>query len=388
MALTDEQKRALRAKLKHRFVRTRQTPRGPMDYIEGWHAIAEANRIFGFDSWDRRTLLPNCVWSSMQQGQMHCFYTAKVQITVRAGPTVVLRDGVGTGYGTDRRADVAHDMALKAAETDATKRALATFGNPFGLALYDRTRMHVTKGPRPQKRQSRSNFILVKPSGAEVVFETAADFVTAFEACIKSLTSVDDVYEFWSANLPGLSQLNQNSEIQDCDPVAELIEQLKTQARNCKRDIRRNAPEETDRSEVRLIEQGSQSDAQSELRFPKEQRRRAPEHLRFVAQQPCAVCGRRPSHAHHLRFAQARAMARKVSDEFTVPLCSVHHDELHRTGDEQAWWARNGIIDPLKVAERLWLQSTAAKPVTHAPLARRYSACGSETDRPPLASGN
>ena len=86
------------------------------------------------------------------------------------------------------------------------------------------------------------------------------------------------------------------------------------------------------------------------------------EHLEFVARQPCLVCGRRPAQAHHLRFAQPRALALKVSDEFTVPLCTVHHDALHRTGDERAWWARHGIIDPLKIAGRLWAASRLSPP--------------------------
>ena len=89
------------------------------------------------------------------------------------------------------------------------------------------------------------------------------------------------------------------------------------------------------------------------IAIPKSRRIRNKEHLKFVARHPCLICGRTPAQAHHLRFAQPRAMSMKVSDEFTVPLCTGHHDELHRTGDEQAWWARNGI-DPLKVAERLW----------------------------------
>jgi hypothetical protein len=77
------------------------------------------------------------------------------------------------------------------------------------------------------------------------------------------------------------------------------------------------------------------------------------DHRKFVSAQPCLVCGRSPADAHHLRFAQPRALGRKVSDEFTVPVCRVHHRELHRQGDEAAWW--QGIkIDPLPIARRLW----------------------------------
>jgi hypothetical protein len=95
----------------------------------------------------------------------------------------------------------------------------------------------------------------------------------------------------------------------------------------------------------------------SSLLIPKETRIRDRDHLAFVARQPCLVCGRRPAQAHHLKFAQPRAMSLKVSDEYTVPLCNGHHDALHRSGDERAWWARHGIIDPLKFAARLWAAS-------------------------------
>ena len=85
----------------------------------------------------------------------------------------------------------------------------------------------------------------------------------------------------------------------------------------------------------------------------KEVRRRNKAHLAFVAAQPCLVCKRSPSDAHHLKFAQPRALGRKVSDEFTVPLCRDHHRDLHRYGNEQAWWA-NASIEPLEVAKDLW----------------------------------
>jgi hypothetical protein len=80
------------------------------------------------------------------------------------------------------------------------------------------------------------------------------------------------------------------------------------------------------------------------------------EHVKAVAKQPCLVCGRRPADAHHLRFAQAPALGRKVSDEFTVPLCRGHHREVHRSGDEAAWWQKAGI-DPTVTARALWLET-------------------------------
>jgi hypothetical protein len=82
-------------------------------------------------------------------------------------------------------------------------------------------------------------------------------------------------------------------------------------------------------------------------------RERDREHLKFVAAQPCLVCGRSPSDPHHIKFAEQRAMGRKVSDRFTVPICRLHHRELHRRGNERAWWQSQGI-DPVAVAATLW----------------------------------
>jgi hypothetical protein len=94
----------------------------------------------------------------------------------------------------------------------------------------------------------------------------------------------------------------------------------------------------------------------SVLSLPVPRRIRDRDHVRLVAKQPCLVCGRRPADAHHLRFAQSRALGRKVSDEFTVPLCRGHHREVHRCGDEATWWKKT-TIDPTVCARVLWLQS-------------------------------
>ncbi len=85
-------------------------------------------------------------------------------------------------------------------------------------------------------------------------------------------------------------------------------------------------------------------------------RLRDKEHCKFVATQPCVVCGRTPSEAHHIRFAQPRAVGRKVSDEYTVPVCRLHHRDLHTYGDEASWWAAVSI-DPLPIALTLWRKS-------------------------------
>jgi len=94
----------------------------------------------------------------------------------------------------------------------------------------------------------------------------------------------------------------------------------------------------------------------SVLGFPEPRRIRDRDHIRHVMKQSCLICGRRPSDPHHLRLAQSRALGRKVSDEFTVPLCRTHHREIHHCGDESSWW-RNTGVDPLAAAHALWLET-------------------------------
>jgi hypothetical protein len=94
----------------------------------------------------------------------------------------------------------------------------------------------------------------------------------------------------------------------------------------------------------------------SKLMFGEPRRLRDKTHLKFVASQPCLICGRNPADAHHLRFTQPRAMGLKVSDEFTVPLCRIHHRDVHSFGDEVAWWERRAI-DPLATSRMLWVST-------------------------------
>jgi hypothetical protein len=101
---------------------------------------------------------------------------------------------------------------------------------------------------------------------------------------------------------------------------------------------------------------GSRSIDKCMLALPKPRRIRDREHVRYVAQQPCLICGRQPSDAHHLRFTQSRALGRKVSDEFTIPLCRGHHREVHRSGDEASWWRKTGI-DSIGAARTLWTET-------------------------------
>ena len=109
------------------------------------------------------------------------------------------------------------------------------------------------------------------------------------------------------------------------------------------------------------------------LAIPAARRLRDKAHLRFVAKQPCLVCGRQPCDAHHLRFAQSRGLGLKVSDEFTVPLCRGHHRELHRGGKEVDWWTRTGI-EPIELCAQALARNTS---VGNLGKSRRWRRCGS-----------
>jgi hypothetical protein len=120
-----------------------------------------------------------------------------------------------------------------------------------------------------------------------------------------------------------------------------------------------DAPSSAEASKVKSAEQesnpvrpGSGID-KSVLALPSPRRYRNKDHLRYVAKQACLVCGRKPSDPHHLRHMQPRALGRRTSDEFVVPLCRVHHREMHRAANERAWW-KHYSIDPIKVARKLW----------------------------------
>lgn len=142
---TDEIKKELSKKLSPEHVKTREGfgGGGKLSYLEGWFVIQEANRIFGFDGWSRRLLSLSCVGetASEKDGRKKCKvgYRATVEIEIDG----VVRCGTGFGNSVGNDPIDIHELAIKEAETDAMKRAFATFGYPLGLALYDKTREHV-----------------------------------------------------------------------------------------------------------------------------------------------------------------------------------------------------------------------------------------------------
>lgn len=127
-----------------------------LSFIEGWHAIAEANRIFGHDGWDSETALSRLGEPEQVDGKWRVRFMAQVTIRVRTDDENIVRQGVGYGSGIARDLGDAYEGAIKEAETDGRKRALMTFGWPFGLALYDKSREHVAAAPKPAPKPSRT----------------------------------------------------------------------------------------------------------------------------------------------------------------------------------------------------------------------------------------
>jgi hypothetical protein len=312
MAFTDNQLRRLRAPVQRKHIKEREVDGKTLHYLEGWHVVAEANRLFGFDGWDRETISSQCVWQKQIDSRFAAAYLVKVRISVRAGEAVIVREGQGSAEAIAATPGQAHERACKAAETDATKRALSTFGNSFGLSLY-RDKTEPTR-PRAVKAAARSN----AASGDKVQRGGNGDI---------SLNIVSDTHG-------GADQAAQPVEVVE-RPTALLPVYLPP---------------------VRQVGGKPVSVNKNALVFGEPKRLRDRDHLRYVAKQACLACGRQPSQAHHLRFSQPRALGRKVSDEFTVPLCAVHHHELHARGNEVAWWAEKNI-EPLAHAAGLWQQS-------------------------------
>lgn len=142
MTFSAAQINALVAPLNREHVKSRNQGGTSVSYIEAYHAENEANRIFGFDAWDRTTELTH-IGEREHDGKWRVYYRAKVRITVYHDGGQTVREGCGFGSGIDKDIGQAHESALKEAESDAEKRALKTFGNPFGQALYDKTQANV-----------------------------------------------------------------------------------------------------------------------------------------------------------------------------------------------------------------------------------------------------
>ena len=123
-------------------------------------------------------------------------------------------------------------------------------------------------------------------------------------------------------------------------------------------ELKNESPSDNDCGSVR-----NEPSTQTVVVISKPVRERDRDHLKFVATQSCLVCGRTPSDADHIKFAEQRAMGRKVSDKFTVPVCRLHHRELHQRGNERVWWQKQGI-EPLALAAALWKKTHIVEEIT------------------------
>ena len=290
-------------------------------------------------------------------------YIAKVRVSVRAGDITIVREGSGTGEGKAPTPGQAHELALKGAETDATKRALATFGNPFGLALYDREQVGVRKARGEKASLQIGPWVLRSATGGdEASFDKPSEFAGALRKAMTEANDIELLFAIWEQNVETVRALNRSLK-QEQLPKSGIAPQLVSHLKRCaialvRPESRANG---SDSPNLRSPEAARPKIDKSVLTLGEPKRIRCKEHLRFVASQPCLICGRSPSHAHHIRYAQSKGLSLKVSDEFTVPLCAIHHHHIHTTGREREWWQERNI-DPLTVASRLWREGRERYP--------------------------
>jgi hypothetical protein len=306
-----------------------------------------------------------CV-SRSGNGQHHfAAYTAKVRITVRAGDITIVREGSGTGEGSGATPGQAHEIALKSAETDATKRALATFGNPFGLALYDREQLGIRKRRDFKTGPALGPWVLRSESGAErLSFNKASEFAAALRTAMSEARDIEMLFALWEQNVETVRAINRSlgqQHIQQSAIAPQLVAHLKQCAVALANNTRPTQTNSTQSTSTQQSKGAAVKIDKSVLPIGQPRRIRSKDHLRYVASQPCAVCGRTPSHAHHVRYAQPHGLGLKVSDEFTVPLCATHHHHLHSTTKEREWWLERKI-DPLIIARALWQRSQKSLP--------------------------
>ena len=176
------------------------------------------------------------------------------------------------------------------------------------------------------------------------------EFIEALEKALTSATDIEQLFSIWERNVDAVRAINKHT--------TRLTPHGNCSKSCCIYERSRNRPSETREANIctRQAKQLRPKDRQKRPCHSRNKTCSPQEHLRFVASQPCVICGRTPSHAHHVRYAQSRGLALKVSDEFTVPLCAIHHRENHTTGDERRWWQERKI-DPLTVAAELWGKS-------------------------------
>lgn len=460
-------------------IKIREREGRALSYLEGWFVIAEANRIFGYDGWDREMVHFERLFTRKSSEGYECGYLARVRLCVRAETTAVVREGTGFGRALAATVGEAYERALKAAETDATKRALVTFGSRFGLLLYDKEQRDTAQMSRvsgndltrpdeercngafgPSPTQTKPNprplrdagYRLITSEGDVISTASAESFCTGLEQLLAAAQTRNDVVRLRWNNRPTMNELrllpqlvgpkgqhhvqvleqllvkrlnefsagnrNSTSTGHEYDegmavgapatvstasvipvavtppeltkpfvpvpnyPIAKFRKLLTgtNEAKVACADTKPASPSgppttgivgsgEPSRSEQphaltrRSQISGGYSIDKNALAYPSERRLRSRAHRVYVASKPCLLCQAQPCHAHHITFAQPRGLSQKVSDEFTVPLCVQHHNELHAFGNEASWWRSQGV-EPLPVANALWCESAKGEPST------------------------
>lgn len=423
---TKDQLRKLVREVDASHTHTRDFDGRKLTYIEGWYAIAQANQVFGYAGWDREMVHFERIIEKQRGDTITCGYLARVRIRVRAGSVQIVREGTGWGSASAIAAAAANERALKSAETDATKRALSTFGPRFGLSLYDKDRVTANQRPTftlftPDGRPLADNLSAeAYSSGLRQLIDVCRDAREVDELTRHNRSSISDlrVYvpslrnaqgthfadlllrllrrrqERFSVAAAGVTpelkadipppSLEPEPQVEETTSVAiEKTEELspdKMETDCAHATVPMSSPDKL--PPVALVQDSAQAQSlstlsaaapdnalsvphgqplsgaridKSQLRLSLERRIRDKDHLRRVAELPCLICSRQPSHAHHLRFAQRRGLSQKVSDEFVVPLCALHHGDLHRSASEQTWWERQKL-DPLAVSAELWIK--------------------------------
>ena len=182
-------------------------------------------------------------------------------------------------------------------------------------------------------------------------YDTSSGFIEALKQAMSEAHDIEFLYDVWEPNIETLRVIHRSA-----NERPGVVPTMVSHLRACAVDLVKRASNGSVHHRCNGNGAARPKIDKSVLAISEPKRIRSKEHLSFVASQPCLICGCTPSHAHHVRYAQSRGVSLKVSDEFTVPLCAIHHHHVHTTGNEASWWHERNI-EPLKVAAALWRES-------------------------------
>ncbi len=318
------------------------------------HQLIRDRLLAAYPGLDQETLLDTLEGAS----------DLKEMLGVRAGDHLIIREGTGAGHCEANNMGEAHENALKEAETDATKRALLTFGNSFGLALYDKEQRYVRRTPKNRAASIKKGdvvWVIISEGGTLTEYhDDPVAFCSAVRLNLENLSDHDQLQLFWEDNVATIEDLRkaiptlQTDGGQHFSDVLASIYSARLQTMADDEETPTPPEDLANEEPGELSDDTTADDTVIPINTPRRVRDKL--HLKFIASQPCLVCDRKPCHAHHIRFAQPRAMGMKVGDEWAVPLCFTHHRLLHEAGNEADWWKKHRL-NPLQSAERLWRAS-------------------------------